>query len=382
MITADQALERATEETGLDDFGAPSFRAGLDRLLEAFGGEARLTELGQAMAERSVVATLCNRLRVEAWWAEHPELAEETIEAPIVVVGMSRSGTTALSHLLGKDPELRSLRSWEANASVPPPEQATYWRDPRYLAAVEAEALGEGPFPGLRALHHDPPEAPVECNSLFAHEFNSTVFPTVYFLPSFLRWMMDADAEGIYAYHERMLKLLQSRFPGRWNLKGPQHGYAMDELRRRYPDATLIVTHRDPSACTASTASLMGFFAERTSGGYDPLAVGDVTTEFMLRCATGLVEDHRKHGPDGMIHIAYPDLVTDPIGTVRRLYEAMGRELTAPAEAAMAEHVATRPQHKYGVHRYDPADFGLQRDELDRRFDEYRATFGVQLDRR
>lgn len=382
MFTVQECLDRAADETGLDDFGAPTFRDGLDRLVDSLRGEAGLTDLGRAMGERHVIAALRNRLRIEAWWSQHPELADEKIEAPIIIVGMSRSGTTALSHLLGKDPELRSLRAWEASGSVPPPDQATYWSDPRYLAAVQKDELGEGPFPGLRALHHDPPEAPVECNSIFAHEFNSTVFTTQYFVPSYLRWMLDADASGIYAYHERMLKLLQSRCPGRWNLKGPQHGYAMEDLRRRYPDATLIVTHRDPTACTASTASLMGFFAERTSAQHDPHVVGQLTTELMQRCATGLMEDHRKQYPNGMIHVAYPDLVADPIATVRRVYEAMGRELAQRTEEAMVEHTAARPQHKYGVHRYDLADFGLQRDELDSCFEEYRETFGVELGRR
>jgi hypothetical protein len=378
MFSSDEALARVIEETGLDDFGSTSFREGLDRLLEALAVEARLSAVGQAMAERSVVGALTNRLRVEAWWSEHPELDDERVVAPVVIVGMSRSGTTALSHLLGKDPSLRSLRMWEATSSVPPPEGSGD-DDPRYLAAVEADAASELVFPGLRAMHHDPPDAPVECNSLFAHEFNSTTFSTVFFVPSFFRWTLDADPAPWYAYHERMLKLLQSRCPGRWNLKGPQHGHALDELRSRYPDATLIVTHRDPAVATASTASLIDFFCSTTSESHDSRAVGAVTAEFMQRCADGLVADHRRHGADGMIHVPYPELVADPLGTVRRVYAEMERDLTPEAEAAMADHVAERPQHKFGVHRYEMEDFGLVRGELEDQFEEYRTEFDLSI---
>ena len=270
VLTMSQALDEAVQSTGLDNFGAPSFRTGLERLLDALAVEADLTPVGNATAENQINRLLANRLRIEDWWSRHPELSQQSIERPLVIVGMSRSGTAALSHLLGKGAGLRSLRSWEAGASVPPPNAATYWSDERYLAAAQAGELSDAFMPGLRALHHDPPDAPVECNSLFAHEFNSTVFPTVFFIPSFFRWMMDADQEAIYGYHERMLKLLQSKAPGRWNFKGPQHGYAMDQLRRQYPDATLIVTHRDPAVCTASTASLTTFLCRISSGACDP----------------------------------------------------------------------------------------------------------------
>lgn len=382
MLTTSQALDEAVQATGLDNFGAPSFQAGLERLLDALAVEADLTPVGTAMAENQINRLLANRLRIEDWWSRHPELSQQVIERPLVIVGMSRSGTTALSHLLGKDAGLRSLRSWEAGASVPPPNAATYWTDERYLAAAQADALSDAVMPGFKALHHDPADAPVECNSLFAHEFNSTVFPTVFFIPSFFRWMMDADQIAIYDYHERMLKLLQSNAPGRWNLKGPQHGYAMDHLRRQYPDATLIVTHRDPAVCTASTASLITFLCRISSGACDPGAIGAVTAEFIKRCADGLIADNDTYGDDGMLHVPYPELVADPMGVVRRIYARIDRELSREAEAAMRTHIADRPQNKHGVHRYTMDEFALDRDELDEQFADYRKTFEVTCERR
>jgi hypothetical protein len=174
-----------------------------------------------------------------------------------------------------------------------------------------------------------------------------------------------------------MLQLLQSQVPGRWNLKGPQHGYALDELKKTYPDATFIVTHRDPAVCTASTASLIAYLNEKTSDGTDRTVIGDVTTEFIAHCSDGLTAYNNARGPSSMIHVAYPDLVRDPLAMVRTVYEQLGRALRPQVEAAMAELIGTQPQHHYGVHRYTAEEFGLDRAALDERFASYRETFDV-----
>jgi LPS sulfotransferase NodH len=382
MLDADTLLQRAAEAEGTDDYGDPSFRDGLAVLVGGLNDEARLSNLGAVMAESILMSTLANRLRVEAWHRDHPELVSQQIEAPIVIVGMSRSGTTLLSHLLGKDDQLRSLLRWEALDSVPPPQSATYADDPRYHTAVEMDVASDLVLPGFKALHHDPPDAPVECNTLLAHTFNSTVFPTVYFVPSYFRWIMSADPGPSYAYHHRMLQLLQSHAPGRWTLKGPQHGYALEAFRKVYPDATFIVTHRDPAICTASTASLITFLNEKTSDGTDRRVNGEVTTEFIAHCADGLLDYHHTHGPTSMIHVSYPDLVREPMAIVRDIYDQLNQPLRHTVELQMTALIAERPQHQHGVHRYTAADFGLDRAELDQRFSRYRETFDVAREQR
>ena len=121
IIDIDRVIEELTAETGLDDFGDPTYRDGLDALVAALTDEARLSDVGQAVAVGQITSMLKTRLLVEQWWSDHPELDEERIEAPIFIVGSSRSGTTALSHLLARDPRNRSLLGWEASAPVPPP---------------------------------------------------------------------------------------------------------------------------------------------------------------------------------------------------------------------------------------------------------------------
>jgi hypothetical protein len=378
----DRLLESAVAATGLSDFGPPTFREGLDRLVDSLNGEANLSPLGQAMAEGLIRGALANRLRVEAYHASHPELAGERIDSPLVIVGMSRSGTTALSHLLGKDPNLRSLLAWESNDSVPPPETATYANDPRFLAAKERDALAEAAMPGFRALHYDPPDAPMECVMLFNHVFNSSALWTTFFVPSYMAWTLETDPTPAYAYHERMLKLLQSRHPGRWSLKAPQHSTTLEALRARYPDAKRIVTHRDPTVCAASTMSLVAFLHGRTSASPRPLESARFIADFIERCCQGLLDFARRHGDDALVHVPYAELVSSPIATVERIAAAVDHELTPAAKTALETHVRERTQHRYGVHRYALEDYGFAREELDERYRAYREAFAVPLERR
>ncbi|MFO0691763.1 MAG: sulfotransferase [Myxococcota bacterium] len=378
----DRLLESAIAATGLADFGSPSFREGLSRLVDSLNAEADLNPFGRAMAEGQIATALANRLRIEAHYKDHPELESERIESPLFIVGMSRSGTTALSHLLGRDPNLRSLLGWEANDSVPPPETATYETDPRFLAAKARDAFAEQAMPGFRALHYDPPDAPMECALLFNHEFNSSALWTTFSIPSYMAWTLEADPTPAYAWHARMLKLLQSRKPGRWSLKAPQHATTLEALRARYPDAKLILTHRDPTVCAASTMSLTAFLQGKTSGGAQPRESARRVADFIERCCNGLLEFARRHGDDALIHVPYPELVANPLAVVEQIAVATDHELTPAARAALERHVLERPQHRHGVHRYAPEDFGFRREELDERYAAYRAHFGVALERK
>ena len=382
MLDPSRLLEEAAAATNLSGFGDPTFREGLDRFVDSLNGEAALSPLGQGMAENLIRGALANRLRIEAWHADHPELAGERIVSPLVIAGMSRSGTTALSHLLGRDPNLRSLLAWESTDSVPPPEAATYASDPRFLAAKERDALADAAMPRFRALHYDPPDAPMECVMLFNPIFNSSALWTTFFVPTYMAWTLETDPAPAYAWHERMLKLLQSRHPGRWSLKAPQHSVTLEALRTRYPDVKLIVTHRDPTVCAASTMSLTAFLHGNTSAKRRPLESARFVADFIERCCNGLLDYAERHGDDAMIHVPYPELVADPMGVVERIAKAADHELTPAARLAIEKQIAERGQHRYGVHRYALEDYGFRREELDERLAGYREKFGVALERK
>ena len=376
---SEQLLDTAAATTGLDDFGEPSFRDGLDVLVEALNNEAQLNAIGGPAAEALVTGALVNRLTVTDYWNRHPELASQEIAAPLFIVGVSRSGTTALSQLLSVDPANRSLLSWEASDPVPPPRAETYHNDPRLLAAVEAEADNMLHLlnPDFKAMHHDPPDMPIECVTLMAHDFVSLQYNAMFNIESYTDWILARDHTDTYRYHQRVLQLLQSGVPGRWQLKTPHHGLAVETIAQIYPDARFIWTHRDPATCIASTASitasLSGTFSDADWAAFEGTQWTRVLTEMIERttAARAALGDHR------FIDVDYRQLVSDPVGAVRGIYRDLGEPVDAPLETSLAAHANEHRQHKHGRHSYTFEDFGLDRDALNERFSTYRSTYDL-----
>ncbi|NUS53719.1 MAG: sulfotransferase [Streptomycetaceae bacterium] len=378
----DDLLDLVAAETGLDDFGDPSFRDGLERVHDAVTATADLTPIGRAVFEGQTKAALANRAKAAAWERAHPELAGERDTAPVFVIGLPRSGTTALSHLLAADPANRSLLGWEAQDSTPPPETATYRDDPRLHAARAAPSVVDRLNPGFKAIHHDPPEAPVECTVLLAQHFASLMLSTMYNVPDYDAWLLGTDMTAAYDHHHRMLRLLQSRCPGRWFLKAPVHCHAIDAVAARYPDARFVVTHRDPSVTVASTCSLVtslsGTFTE-TDHRY---TTGRTWSANLAAMADRVVDFRDRNGDERFLDVAYPDLVAVPIGTVRAVYTWLGRDLDPATEDAMRAHTGRNRQHKYGRHTYTLEEFGLEGGAVAERFEGYRERFGIAAETR
>ncbi|HBQ40855.1 MAG TPA: sulfotransferase, partial [Halieaceae bacterium] len=137
MLELEALRQQAMVDTGLEDFGDPAFYEALERLLEALHTEARLNEFGHMRAEMTILDGLSRRLEIENYLTSHPEVGEQQVQRPVFILGLPRTGTTALHHLLNQDPRNRTLRLWEAQQPVPPPETASYTSDPRIAARAE-----------------------------------------------------------------------------------------------------------------------------------------------------------------------------------------------------------------------------------------------------
>lgn len=375
----EQLLAEAVAATGLDDFGDPAFRAGFDVLCGSMEEEARLSDFGRVALRGNVVGSLATRLRVIAHAREHAAaLATEDTGAPLIVVGLFRAGTTFLSYLLDQDPANRALLRWEAGDPVPPAGPDTFRQGPRVEAVRAAAAMMDTINPRFKAIHHEDADGPTECVAVMAHDFASLSWESIANIPSYSRWLLAHDHRSTYAYHHQVLRILQSGgVRGRWTLKSPHHAIALDALIEQYPNATLVVLHRDPTVLAASVCSLIGTlsgtFTEADHSSYIRSHWTDMLDESIRR-----IDAFRDARPDvRMIDVQYADLVRDPLAVMERISAAAGGVLSPIARDNVASYVASHPKGRFGTHKYDFAELGLDAGALAERFSGYVARHGV-----
>lgn len=378
-MNADQILAEAYEQSGLDDLGEGGdiAAAGLAAYVEACDAEADLSELGAMVVHGGLTAALVNRLRVVDHVKRHPEVRDQPVEAPVVVVGLFRAGTTLISNLLDQDPANRALLRWESGDSVPPPSPDELRSGPRVEAGQAGVDMLEAINPGIRAIHHEDADAPTECIAVLGQAFQSISWESLANVPSYAEWWRSSDLTAGYAYHRDVLQVLQSNgCGGRWTLKSPGHALALDALTTTYPDAELVVLHRDPVALVASVSSLIhtmsGAFSDVDHRAY----IREHWSQTLEDCIAR-IDTFEAANPGRLHHLQYADLVTDPVGTMRGLYDALGLDATDEAMDAIGAHVTARPRGSFGTHSYDLATYGLDEGALRERFSDYVARYDV-----
>jgi hypothetical protein len=370
-MTPEEMTAAAVEATGLDDFGGDSFRAGLDAYCRSID-EAQLNDIGHIAVAANVTASLSNRLKVVDWVKLHPEIREEEIVAPVFVIGMFRAGTTLLSNLFDCDGGNRPLLRWEAGDSIPPPHQNEFRRGPRVDAVAESAAMLDMLNPDISKVHHETADGPTECLTLLGQDFKSLVWEAITNVPSYSGWLMQADSRSAYDYHRLALQTLQSGgVRGRWTLKSPHHAIALDALTAVYPDARLVLLHRDPVALCGSVCSLIRTLSKTFSDADHSAYIGRHWSD-LLETSYQRIGAFRAARPDfPLLDVDYADLMADPVGTVSRIYQFTGDPLTEPAARAMEAFVAANPQGRHGRHEYALADYGLDEAEIRERFAPY-----------
>ena len=374
-------MAHAVEQTGLDDFGPDSFREGLDLYCQSVSEEAQLNDLGAAAIPGNVVACLVNRLRVIDWAAQHPDVADEQIEAPFIVIGIFRAGTTLVSYLLEKDDRHRPLFGWEAQDSVPPPTPATMDSDPRIEAARAGRAMLDQINPRIKVVQNEEPDGPTECISVLNQDFKSLTWEALANVASYGTWLHETDHRSAYAYHRRVLQTLQSGgVRGRWSLKSPHHAMRLDALHAVYPDARLVVMHRDPVVLCASVCSLITTLTSTFSDADHTAYIAEHWTDMLARSIDGLNAFRDAHPEVPIVDVQYAELTADPLATMTRVYEAFDDELTGQAHDAMRHHVESRPKGSRGRHGYDLDAFGLDGPALAERFAPYVQRYDVPLE--
>jgi hypothetical protein len=257
-VKVSDIIEKARTATRLSDLGDPAVLEGMEVLVKASNEEANLSDAGAARWEANLVGILSNRLRVIDYLKQHPELLERPIDRPMFVFGLPRTGTTLTINLLGGDPARRCLLRWEALQSAPPAAAGDLHSDPRCIAEQERLAMSIKHAPQIAAAHYEDADSPSECQFAMAPSFCAQLFDSNLHVPSYHDWFLHrASYLPAFRFHKRLLQLLQAENGGRWTLKNPWHPLFLDDLRMVYPDAQLVMTHRDPADVVGSACSLI-----------------------------------------------------------------------------------------------------------------------------
>ena len=373
-------LDAARRKTGLSDFGSDRFRAGLRALLTSLEADAALNVMGRIMARAQIVHALSVRLRLVEHRRRQPEMAWQSVDRPLFVLGLPRTGTTILYGIIAQDPAHRSPASWEVADPLPPPEHATYESDPR-IERTDAELEQFRKLvPDIDSIHPMGARLPQECLVIMAYDFHSLQFELCFNATSYEEWYLAQDLRPTYRFHREFLQALGLCGPReRWVLKSPQHLASLDALLGEYPDALIVQTHRDPVKVLPSVSSLHYALRAATSDELDPRRIGReqsrLWSESLSRAVS--VRDRLPHHAGQFIDIQFQEIVKDPMGVVRRIYGHFDMPLSSEAERRMTAFIASNPRDKHGTHRYTPAMFGLDPAEISRQFEDYYRRFGV-----
>lgn len=373
-VTPDALLATAVERTGLDDWGDPAFRQRLDILCGALREEADLSETGRAIAFEQLVANLVNRLRLEALVTAHPEIEDVTIERPIIICGLPRTGTTHLHNLLAADPSLRYLPYWESLEPFPAPDESD--PEPRRQRCAAGLDLVSTSMPEFRRMHDMTVEHAHEEIQLLANDVSGMLFETTYQVPSYAAHYKGQDQAPSYGYLKRSLQAIQWLRGGtRWVLKSPQHLEQFPVLASTFPDATFVVTHRDPVEVTISMLTMVCYASRMAVTNPDPHRITRYWLDRAGDLLDGCVRDRDVLPAGQSIDIRFDDFMADEKGTIEAIYDRAGQQFDAGVQDAMQRFLVEHPRGRYGGVIYEPDDLGLDVAEVAEKFRTYSERF-------
>jgi hypothetical protein len=379
MLDAQAIIHEAETAAGVADAEAPRLTRNLERLAEAMDAGPPMPLASRDLARQMLVTRSRQRLEGLRWLEEHPEIADEPIEAPVFLTGLPRSGTTALQYLFDRDPRFRQVRTWEAADPFPPPG----W-DPDSVArrkAAERAQPSTTPLPDdMKAMHLMDLDGPQECHLFLEQAYAAAGFHNMLDVDGYFDFLADElDFVDAYRVHRRQLQLLQWRLPRpRWALKYPNHVMALDAMVEVYPDARFVMTHRDPVQTLASisklTFKLRGMRYERP---VDPHEVGRQMLHFVRRHIDGIMAFTEGPHADKVVHVDYYRLLGDPAAMMGEAQAGLGMDSPPEVRAAIAEWRRANPKGARGANPYGLEEFGLKPGAVAEQFADYAQRFDI-----
>jgi len=371
-------LATARERAGLADYGDTWFVEPMDRYLAAARAEARLTEAGLAGQVEVIVKGLVSRLRMIEDIRRHPEILEEEVEVAGIILGLPRTGSTIFHRLLASAPGMTAIRFYEAQNFAPFPGEVP--GDPAERRAY-AGAMIDGWLqvsPELASIHPLDPDAPDEEILILGQMFISTMIEGMSFVPSFAAWLDTYDQSRGFADFRTILQYLQWQVPQRrgrkWVLKSPSHLPYTRAVAEAFPEALLIMTHRDPVEVVPSFVSMEAALY-KLSAQITDREVGAFWSRRLAQWMQRFEAVRAEIGEGRFIDIDYRAVGRDPLAQAERVLGRMGLTVDAAMEEALAEFMAGNTREQRPLHSYSLAYYGLDEAEIRQSFSAYRSCY-------
>jgi hypothetical protein len=380
-LEPDAMMAAAEERSGLSSWGAGGFEERLAVLCTSLRHDAGLSPAGVATSFEMLVQTLVNRLRVEELVARHPEIEAIPVDRPIVICGLPRTGTTYLHNSMAADPALRHLPYWESLEPVPVPgeEAGPDGEDPRRVRCAAGLELLNTALPYFVRMHEMTPDHAHEEIQLLAMDLSTMLFETTALVPSWRDYYKSNDQTPHYRYLRKVLQVLTFLAGGsRWVLKSPQHLEQLGPLRTVFPDATFVLTHRDPDQVATSLATMVAYSARLSVDRPDPAAYGRFWGERVTDLLGACLRDRDLLPTESAIDIPFDEFMREGDATLARVYRLAGQPLDDAARRGMAQFQVTHPRGRHGTVHYVPEELGLptttRRDVLEAYKDRFLVT--------
>jgi len=386
LWNAHELMAAAETASGLHDWGEEDLRRPLEILCHSLNEEACLHPAGAQMIRARLQGTLLYRLQLMEERKRDPEIGRQSIHRPLIVLGLPRSGTSHMHGLLAADPGTRSPRVWEMAMPLPPPRKETCKTDPRIQLVgdgMKASGLLTDELMSIHPFSHDAPE---ECGQILEYTGYGAMYSAMCWVPSFTCWRENVDFRPAMRLHKKFLQHLQAYHGGSWwVLKSAEYHYHLEEILDVYPDACIVMTHRDPARTVPSETSLYHHMRTLTTEGrqFTRQQAGWAVLRGNALSARRFMDLRARLGDDPRIlDVHYTYLLAHPMQVVERIYRHFGLTLSEPARTSMQDYLASHAQNRHGLHSYSLGEWELTEADIENQLGDYIDHYGIRRETR
>ena len=334
----------------------------LSILMDSLRTEAKLTLFGSFAVSYLINNQLRTRAKINSFINSN-KMPEPS--SPIFIMGLPRSGTTFLFHLLGLDHDHRSPYFWEILHPQSLSRKNSKGGKMKIRRTVTELLLLNKLIPEMRLVHPINSNFPEECTLLTAFGIKSYSYIYIANIPQYEKYLRTADFSSGFLWHSRFLQMLEhSKKPLRWLLKDPNHIEHLPEILNQYPDAIFIHIHRDPVESLGSICSVTSKVRAGFSKRVEDHEIGNNTLMYWENALNKYLKSRVTIDKNRIFDLKYQDLVQNPLRQVQMIYSHFGLKMSPGFEEDIVKFLGESSKLRKGKHNYNLKAFGLNKNQV------------------